>query len=69
MRCFGVPHFPISVNITRRGRWIDRIVVAAKCFEDGEAFGDAGAVEKMVEGVLDLFHVARAGIDQGLGDG
>ena len=69
MLCLAVPHFPISENVTRCGPWIDRVVVAAKCFEDGEAIGDAGAVEKMVESVLDLFHVAGACVEQGLDDG
>jgi len=41
---------------------IDAVVVAAKGFEEGEAFRDAGAVEEAVEQLFDFLMIAASSL-------
>jgi hypothetical protein len=47
--CFAVPHVPVDVDVIGGSVGINAVVIAAEGFEKGEAFGDAGAIEELVD--------------------
>jgi len=58
--CFAVPHFPVGVDVSCGGGGVEGVVVTAKGFEESEAFGDAGMVQEVIEGVFDQAGITAA---------
>jgi hypothetical protein len=49
---FGIPHLAVGVDVASGGLGVEIPIIAAEGFEEGEPLGNAGVVQKVIEGLF-----------------